>query len=475
MNKYIKEYLEHYRLDLQFFSKRLIRTAAYIRVSHEEQKKHGFSVEAQREGLQKYANENGYIIVDWYIDEAKSARKKTGKRKEFTRLIQDAQEGNFELIIFKCIDRWFRNIQEYYRIQTILETHNINWECSEEEYDTTTREGRLKLNLYLMIAQDEADRTSERIKYVFENKIKNGEAIFGDASLPIGFKIKVIDDKKRVVIDEDKKEIVNEIFDLYETIKSKRQVHLLITRKYDLDIHYKVIQKMFKNTLYYGSYKDNDNYVYGESYLTKERWLQIQDIEKSNNKSTATKRNYLFSCLLKCQKCGNTLCGQTTTRKSGYSRVYYRCNTKFIKRQCDIEKNLVEENIEEQLLKNIKPYIEKYIASYNIKPSSKQKPKININKLKKELERLNYLYKKGRIEEEEYERDYQEIEDKIKSADIKEIKPKDFTYLKDLLESDIETIYKSLTRDEKIIFWRSFIKKVVMDHNTHEILDLSLL
>ena len=80
LNKYLNEYLEHYRLDLQYFSK-LIKTAAYVRVSHEEQRKHGFSVEAQKEGLQKYAKENGYIIVDWYIDEAKSARKKSKTRK----------------------------------------------------------------------------------------------------------------------------------------------------------------------------------------------------------------------------------------------------------------------------------------------------------------------------------------------------------------------------------------------------------
>ena len=40
MNKYLKDYLEHYRLDLQYFSKKLIKTAAYVRVSHEEQKKH---------------------------------------------------------------------------------------------------------------------------------------------------------------------------------------------------------------------------------------------------------------------------------------------------------------------------------------------------------------------------------------------------------------------------------------------------
>ena len=127
MDQYLKEYL-----DLQFFSRRLIKTAAYVRVSHEEQKKHGYSVSAQKEGLQKYANEKGYIIVEWYIDEAKSARKKSRTRKELMRLVEDAKQKKFEMIIFKCIDRWFRNIAEYYKIQEILDDNKINWEGSEE-------------------------------------------------------------------------------------------------------------------------------------------------------------------------------------------------------------------------------------------------------------------------------------------------------------------------------------------------------
>ena len=38
----LNDFLEEYRLDLQFFSKKLIKTAAYVRVSHEEQKKTDF-------------------------------------------------------------------------------------------------------------------------------------------------------------------------------------------------------------------------------------------------------------------------------------------------------------------------------------------------------------------------------------------------------------------------------------------------
>ena len=35
------------------------------------------------------------------------------------------------------------------------------------------------LNLKLSIAQNESDQTSDRIKFVFENKVKNGEIIAG--------------------------------------------------------------------------------------------------------------------------------------------------------------------------------------------------------------------------------------------------------------------------------------------------------
>ncbi len=476
MNKYLKDYLDYYRLDLQFFSKKLIRTAAYVRVSHEEQKKHGYSVEAQIEGLKKYANENGYFIVDWYIDDGFSARKKSKTRKELTRLVNDAKEKKFEMIIFKCIDRWFRNISEYYKIQEVLEDNKINWECSEEDIDTTTREGRLKLNLYLMLAQDEADRGSDRIKYVFKGKIDNGEVIFGKYSLPLGFKIETIEGKKRVVIDEEMEHVINDIFDLYETYKSKGRVQTLINNKYDLDITYKNITTLLKNTLFYGAYRGNEDFVHGKHYLTKDRWNRIQEILKSNNKSTSTKRTYLFSCLIKCYGCNKTLAGQTTFKRDKKTPYpYYKCNNRYLNKKCDITCNLAENKIEVMLLQHIKPYIEKYIAEYEIKQVNKPKPKINIKKLRDEQKRLNNMYKKGRMEEEEYDREFQEIEDKIRAANIDETKPKDLTYLKDILETDIETIYSKLTRDEKTIFWRSFIKEMVLDHKTYEILKLELL
>jgi hypothetical protein len=144
-------------------------------------------------------------------------------------------------------------------------------------------------------------------------------------------------------------------------------------------------------------------------------------------------------------------------------------------KRCDVPKSIPEEKLEAMLLKHIKPYIENYITEYEVKQINKPKPKIDIKKLRAEQERINKMYRKGRMEEEEYDREFEEIEAKIKAANIDESKPKDLSYLKDIFESDIEILYSKLTRAEKSIFWRSFIKEMTIDNETYEILDLKVL
>lgn len=55
------------------------RAAIYVRVSTQEQKKHGYSVDAQLEALRKYCRDNDYIIAGEYNDAGISARKKYKK------------------------------------------------------------------------------------------------------------------------------------------------------------------------------------------------------------------------------------------------------------------------------------------------------------------------------------------------------------------------------------------------------------
>ena len=104
---------------------KIICAAIYIRVSTEEQVRHGYSLNSQKERLIDYCKQKNYKITEIYADEGKSARSKLNSRKELIRLINDAKLKKFDRIVFWRLDRWFRNISDYYKIQEILEKNHI--------------------------------------------------------------------------------------------------------------------------------------------------------------------------------------------------------------------------------------------------------------------------------------------------------------------------------------------------------------
>ena len=387
-------------------AKKVIRTAGYIRVSTDEQAKHGFSIEAQKAGLQKYADEHGYKIVEWYIDDGKSARGKTTKRKEYLRLIEDAKQGKFEMIVFKCLDRWFRNISEYYKTQSVLDDQGINWECAEEDFDTTTRDGRWKLHIYLMLAQDESDKTSERINYVFEHKVKNKEAITGHQ--PFGFVVKEIDGHKRVVKDKSVEHVVMDIFDYFELYNSKRATLNYIYDKYGINFDYKIMGNILTNSYYYGHYRGVDDYIWDGGYISKERHEKIKQMVKKNVKERKNNIEYIFSGLLKCSCCGNNLSGNSRLDylMSGEPIRYksYRCNYAVNRHGCTARGAIQERKLERMLIQSIEGEIENYICHYELELKKKiYKPKDDIKSIKEEMDRLNKQWRKNRITEKEYD------------------------------------------------------------------------
>ena len=113
----------------------MLRTALYIRVSTEEQAQNGLSLEAQDHVLTDYAKNNDLFIVGRYVDEGITARKTMTKRTALMRLLDDVKQDKIDLIIFTKLDRWFRNIYEYYKAQEILDAHGVNWKTIMEQYD----------------------------------------------------------------------------------------------------------------------------------------------------------------------------------------------------------------------------------------------------------------------------------------------------------------------------------------------------
>ena len=108
------------------------RCAIYIRVSTAEQMMHGKSLEAQKQYLTNYAKEHNMTVVGVYADEGKTARKELKKRKAIHSLLEDVKAGKIDVIIFWRIDRWFRNLSDFYKVQEVLDDNNVRWISTSE-------------------------------------------------------------------------------------------------------------------------------------------------------------------------------------------------------------------------------------------------------------------------------------------------------------------------------------------------------
>lgn len=430
------------------------RVALYVRVSTDEQVREGYSIEAQKASLTSYAKKNGYKIIGTYVDEGYTARKKFNKRKEFVRMLDDAKVGKFDLILFIKLDRWFRSVSDYYKIQEILEASNVDWKTTLEDYDTTTASGRLNLNIRLSVNQDESDRTSERIKFVFEKKVADGEVISG--SCPLGYMI----EDKRLVLDPEKSHIAKAAFDTYIKSRSRMAVVRHIRNVYGYDINYNTVYTMLANTMYYGSYRGNDNYC--EPLVPKSLFDKVQSIIGKNYvKRTPSGRVYLFSSLLKCGSCGRALSG-TFSKKAGHpdgGYYYYRCGSAVRNLDCDNNKRIREDLIEDYLLNNIVAELGRFKIEYNLKQSAPIRPMVDKKKVERKLERLKELYINELIDLDTYKADFEIYKKQIDSLNVNKEESKiDFEELESFLNGDFIEMYRSLDKKDKQALWLSLLE-----------------
>jgi hypothetical protein len=170
---------------------------------------------------------------------------------------------------------------------------------------------------------------------------------------------------------------------------------------------------------------------------------------------------------VKCPCCGNNLSGNYQNN-DGYDIFSYRCNAARTQKICSFTRTVSERKIEKQLLDNLAQYIDdEVIRIENIEDARPQNANAEkAQKIKAEMDRLNMMFRKGRIEEEEYDTEYLKLDKKLKALDIEE-KPqeRDLDALKGLLETDYRGLYSQLTKENKKAFWRRVIKEFTIDEN----------
>ena len=446
----------------------VLRAGLYERVSTDEQAKYGYSIKTQIDALEEYCGKNKMKIVDHYTDDGVSGGKAAFRRPEMSRLLDDIKEKKIDMVLFTRLDRWFRNVQEYFKVQEILDEHKVEWKAIWEDYDTTTANGRMAITIFLAIAQNEREKGAERVRVVFEKKRQNKEAWFGPNSMPFGYTKEPDEDGiMRLVKNPNLQDALQDFWDIAVKYHNVSKAARYVNSVYGLSRTKKMWFDIAHNEIYTGTYRGVEEYC--EPYVSKEDWetLQTRSIKKAQGD-----RVYLFTGLIKCPVCGSSLASGYCTKpgRNGERKEYrsYRCRNREIN-LCENRSSISELKTEQWLLDNLDELLRDEIARVELERTKpKKKPKTDVAALREKLRRLEVVYMAGNKSDAEYLAETAEIKEQIKKVELEKAEEPDETdieALKAVLETDFRGIYETLEPEDKRRFWRGLIKEIHVSGN----------
>lgn len=451
-------------------SKKSIKyVACYARVSTDEQKRFGFSIKAQKDALEKYCRNNGYK-AEFYVDEGISASSMK-KRKALNEMLSKCSV--FDMILFTKLDRLSRNVLDANNINKLLIENNCTMKAiDEDDIDTSTADGTFIFNLKVSLAQREIGKTSERIKFVFNNKRQNGEITSG--SKKYGYDIV----NKHYVVNKLEAENIRNLYKFFITVNG----NIKETYKYFIQhFHSKgqdALYKYLRETAYIGKYKLYRKNVYIDDYIPRlmddELFNTVQNLLTKKEKLTKnTQSPSIFSGLTYCNICKSRMCKKQDNRVTT-RLIRYVCDNASRKKpgsleyKCQNHKLIREDILENYLLDNFKQLSQNYISQNSILCCKKVSDNSNkISEIKNKIYKLKDLYLDDLIDKDTYKNDYRKLEDKLKNLETASVPDtkKDFSKLQQIVNLDFFKIYSSLSIEEKRTFWLQIIDKIYIEHS----------
>lgn len=224
---------------------------------------------------------------------------KNTERPALNELLKDIKRGLINEVIVYRLDRFSRNITDFYNLYEIMKKHNCDFQSVNEKFDTSSPMGRAMMGILITFAQMERESIQERVKDNYYYRIaQDGRWAGGPA--PYGFKnAKTADNKPTLKTDKQKIDVVALIFKLYteEINISLGKIARILTEKgfqsnrtngaWDTS----TISKILQNTVY----------VKADEVLYK--YLAIRQINFLNEMSDW---NGLTSCHIVGKRTGNS-------------------------------------------------------------------------------------------------------------------------------------------------------------------------
>ena len=170
----------------------------------------GYSLEAQKERLRKYADFQEMVIVGEYSDEGKSGKSIEG-RQEFMQMLRDIEEGKdrVEFVLVYKLSRFGRNAADVLNSLQRMQDFGVNLICVEDGIDSSKDSGKLMISVLSAVAEIERENILVQTMEGRRQKARDGKWNGGFA--PYGYKLL----NGELEIAEDEAEIIRIIFDKY--------------------------------------------------------------------------------------------------------------------------------------------------------------------------------------------------------------------------------------------------------------------
>ena len=242
------------------------RAGIYVRVSTDDQRDNGYSIDSQLRMLKEYCENNDYDIVDVYNDAGHSG--KDLMRPEMQKLLKDIKSKKIDILLAIKVDRLTRNNYDGFWLLNYCEEHDVKIVLTLEPYDVSTANGEMIFGMNLVFGQRERKEIGARTKRAMEEmaleKVHPSKAPYGYTRNK---------ETGHLEINPIEALVVKEIFELCKFGHSTRGIANIMKEKNSYlkqgkwkgDRVYKILtNQIYIGTFEFGKYKIN--WIYSNIY-----------------------------------------------------------------------------------------------------------------------------------------------------------------------------------------------------------------